>query len=467
VDAFQIGRVTMASFGKKTTPAEQAAGALPASRSAVPGAPQMAPSALKTADFIRDQVLLRIEPVAAVRMNKSELTTFVNSLVAEVANERKLLLNQTEQDALTRDIVDEMIGLGPIEPLLHDPTVADILVNGPHMIYVERRGKLELTGLRFRHDAHVLHVAQRIASHVGRSVDESNPMLDARLADGSRVNVIIPPLSLKGPSISIRKFSQKILSLRHLAAAGSMSMGLATALEIFARCRLNIIVSGGTGSGKTTLLNALSGMIDPGERIVTIEDAAELQLQQKHVIQLETRNANLEGRGKIDQGGLLRNALRMRPDRIIVGEVRGGEAFDMMQAMNTGHDGSMSTVHSNSARDALARLENMVLMGNPNIPVRSIRGQIASAVDVVIHTERMRDGARRVTEVAEVVGLEGEIVVIGPLFNFEYRGEKAGGGIDGEYKSTPVAPRFLPRIKYFGLDEQLLDAMGVQKRWNS
>ncbi|HXW21618.1 MAG TPA: CpaF family protein, partial [Rhodomicrobium sp.] len=325
---------------------------------------------------------------------------------------------------------------------------------------------LELTGLRFRHDAHVLHVAQRIASYVGRSVDESNPMLDARLADGSRVNVIIPPLSLKGPSISIRKFSQKILNLRHLAAVGSLSPSLATALEIFARCRLNIIVSGGTGSGKTTLLNALSGMIDPGERIITIEDAAELQLQQKHVIQLETRPANLEGRGKIDQGGLVRNALRMRPDRIIVGEVRGGEAFDMMQAMNTGHDGSMSTVHSNSARDALARLENMVLMGNPNIPVRSIRGQIASAVDVVIHTERMRDGARRVTEVAEVVGLEGEIVVIGPIFSYEFRGEKPGGGLDGEFKATPVAPRFLPRIKYFGLDEQLLDAIGVQKRWN-
>jgi pilus assembly protein CpaF len=426
----------------------------------------MAASALKTADLIRDQVLLRIEPVIAVRMNKPELTAFVNSLVAEVANERKLLLNQTEQDVLTRDIVDEMIGLGPIEPLLHDPTVCDILVNGPHMIYVERRGKLELTGLRFRHDAHVLHVAQRIASHVGRSVDESSPMLDARLADGSRVNVIIPPLSLKGPSISIRKFSQKILSLKHLAAAGSMSLPLATTLEIFAHCRLNIIVSGGTGSGKTTLLNALSGMIDPGERIITIEDAAELQLQQKHVIQLETRPANLEGRGKIDQGGLVRNALRMRPDRIIVGEVRGGEAFDMMQAMNTGHDGSMSTVHSNSARDALARLENMVLMGNPNIPVRSIRGQIASAVDVVIHTERMRDGARRVTEVAEVVGMEGEIIVLGPLFHFEYKGEKPGGSIDGEFKATPVCPRFISRIRYFGLEDQLLDAIGVQKRWN-
>jgi pilus assembly protein CpaF len=456
----------MTSFGKRTISTEPAPSALPASRSAVSGPPQMAASALKTADLIRDQVLLRIEPVTAVRMNKPELTAFVNSLVAEVANERKLLLNQTEQDALTRDIVDEMVGLGPIEPLLHDPTVSDILVNGPQMIYVERKGKLELTGLRFRHDAHVLHVAQRIASYVGRSVDESNPMLDARLADGSRVNVIIPPLSLKGPSISIRKFSQKILNLRHLAAVGSLSPSLATALEIFARCRLNIIVSGGTGSGKTTLLNALSGMIDPGERIITIEDAAELQLQQKHVIQLETRPANLEGRGKIDQGGLVRNALRMRPDRIIVGEVRGGEAFDMMQAMNTGHDGSMSTVHSNSARDALARLENMVLMGNPNIPVRSIRGQIASAVDVVIHTERMRDGARRVTEVAEVVGLEGEIIVIGPIFSYEFRGEKPGGGLDGEFKATPVAPRFLPRIKYFGLDEQLLDAIGVQKRWN-
>jgi pilus assembly protein CpaF len=466
VDWFHIGRVTMTSFGKRTIPAESPASAITPARVVVSGSAQMAASALKTADLIRDQVLLRIEPVAAVRMNKPELTAFVNSLVAEIANERKLLLNQTEQDVLTRDIVDEMIGLGPIEPLLHDPTVSDILVNGPHMIYVERRGKLELTGLRFRHDAHVLHVAQRIASYVGRSVDESNPMLDARLADGSRVNVIIPPLSLKGPSISIRKFSQKILNLKHLAAAGSMSPALATALEIFARCRLNIIVSGGTGSGKTTLLNALSGMIDPGERIITIEDAAELQLQQKHVIQLETRPANLEGRGRIDQGGLVRNALRMRPDRIIVGEVRGGEAFDMMQAMNTGHDGSMSTVHSNSARDALARLENMVLMGNPNIPVRSIRGQIASAVDIVIHTERMRDGARRVTEVAEVVGMEGEIIVLGPLFHFEYKGEKPGGSIDGEFKATPVCPRFISRIRYFGLEDQLLDAIGVQKRWN-
>ncbi len=452
----------MASFGKKIREAEPAAAG---ARTVDAGPGAVAPALPhRNAAVIRDQVLLRIEPVAAVRMSKPELTSFVNGLVAGIANESKLLLNQIEQDALARSIVDEMVGLGPIEPLMHDASVSDILVNGPTRIYVERRGKLELTGLTFRHDAHVLHVAQRIASFVGRSIDESNPMLDARLADGSRVNVIIPPLSLKGPSLSIRKFSKKILNFKHLAEAGSMSPELAAALEIFARCRLNIIVSGGTGSGKTTLLNALSGMIDPGERIVTIEDAAELQLQQDHVIALETRPANLEGRGKIDQGGLVRNALRMRPDRIIVGEVRGAETFDMMQAMNTGHDGSMSTVHSNSARDALARLENMVLMANANLPMRSIRGQISSAVDVVVHTERMRDGARRVTEVVEVIGLEGDVIVLGPLFKFQYTGEKPDGMLDGHFEATPVQPRFLPRIAYFGLDKALLDALGVLKR---
>ncbi len=452
----------MSSFGKRTRIDEPAAP--PSAAGRIAGAPPVGVRSLGTVDIIREQVLSRIEPVAAVRMEKAELTIFVNSLVSRIADERKLLLNKSEQDALTREIVDEMVGLGPIEPLLQDPTVADILVNGPRMIYVERRGKLELTGLTFRNDAHVLHVAQRIASYVGRSIDELTPMLDARLADGSRVNVIIPPLSLKGPSISIRKFSQKILSFKHLVEAGSMSRGLAAALEIFARCRLNIIVSGGTGSGKTTLLNALSGMIDAGERIVTIEDAAELRLQQEHVIQLETRPPNLEGQGKIDQGGLVRNALRMRPDRIIVGEVRGAEAFDMMQAMNTGHDGSMSTVHSNSARDALARLENMVLMANANMPMRSIRGQIASAVDVVVHTERMRDGARRVTEAVEVVGLESDIIVLGQLFKYEYKGEGPGGFLTGEFEATPIPPRFLPRIKYYGMENALLEALGIRKK---
>ncbi|HEY6833815.1 MAG TPA: CpaF family protein, partial [Pseudolabrys sp.] len=344
------------------------------------------------ADVIRDEVLTRIEPAVAVHLTKSELGVRVDALVATIANEQRLLLNQAEQHALAVIIVDEMVGLGPLEPLLRDPTVNDILVNGPLMTFVERRGKLELTQLRFRNNAHVLHVAQRIASSIGRRIDESSPMLDARLADGSRVNVIISPLSLRGPCISIRKFSKSMMDLTKFTEIGSVSAPLAHALEIAARCRLNILISGGTGSGKTTLLNALSRMIDQGERIITIEDAAELQLQQPHVIQLETRPSNIEGRGEVAQRDLVRNALRMRPDRIIMGEVRGSEAFDMMQAMNTGHNGSMSTIHANSARDALARLENMILMANVNLPMSAIRGQITSAIDLVIQTERMRDG---------------------------------------------------------------------------
>jgi pilus assembly protein CpaF len=418
-------------------------------------------------DLVRDEVFIRIEPSAAIRMTKTELSAFVHTLIAEIAVEKKLLLNQKEQDNLTTVIVDDMVGLGPIEPLMRDPTVADILINGPKQIYVERRGKLELTPLQFRHDAHVLHVAQRIASSVGRSVDESTPLLDARLADGSRVNVVIPPLSIRGASISIRKFTRMTIGFANFIANGSMSAPVARALEIAGRCRLNIIVSGGTGSGKTTLLNALSSMIDRQERIITIEDAVELQLQQEHVVQLETRPANLEGRGKLDQRDLLRNALRMRPDRIIIGEVRGGEAFDMLQAMNTGHDGSMSTIHSNSARDALARIENMILMSSGNLPARAVRSQIVSAVDLVVHTERMRDGVRRVTEVAEIVGLEGEIIVVGNLFKFEFAGENPDGSLRGEHVATSSPPRFLQRLKYFGLAEPFLDALGIPEQKKS
>jgi len=410
---------------------------------------------------IRDEVLLRIEPMVAVRMAKPELFAFVNSLAGEIANERRLLMNKGEQEVLAHSIVDEMVGLGPIEPLLHDVSVSDILVNGADMIYVERHGKIEPTKLKFRNDGHVLHVAQRIASSVGRSIDESNPMLDARLPDGSRVNVVIPPLSLKGPCLSIRKFSHTILEFSNFVTEGSLSPELARALEIAARCRLNIIVSGGTGSGKTTLLNALSRMIDPGERIITIEDAAELRLQQSHVISLETRPPNIEGRGHVDQSTLLRNALRMRPDRIIIGEVRGAEAFDMMQAMNTGHDGSMSTIHSNSARDTLGRIRNMVLMANANIPVRTISAQIASAVDLVIHTERMRDGVRRITEVLDVAGIEEETLRLNTLFKFEYEGENADGSLRGRFEAKPLSPSFLPRLQYFGMASAFLEALGV------
>lgn len=425
------------------------------------------PTSSSATDIIRDQVFSRIDPAVAVHLTKAELTMRVDELVAGIANEQRLLLNQIEQHALAASVVDEMVGLGALEPLLRDTSVSDILVNGARTTYVERRGKLELTSLQFRNNAHVLHVAQRIASSVGRRVDESSPMLDARLADGSRVNVIIPPLSLRGPCISIRKFSKAMMDLTKFTEVGTVSAELAHALEIAARCRLNILISGGTGSGKTTLMNALSLMIDPGERIITIEDAAELQLQQPHVIQLETRPPNIEGSGAIAQRDLVRNALRMRPDRIIVGEVRGSEAFDMMQAMNTGHNGSMSTIHSNSARDALARVESMIMMANVNIPPRAIRAQIASAIDLVVHTERMRDGVRRVTEVVQVVGMEEEILSLGSLFTYRYRGENVDGSLRGDFEATRVRPRFLPRLEYFGLGSAFLETLGRPEKESS
>jgi pilus assembly protein CpaF len=457
-------------FGRKVANEAPAAGVAPA-KATTPAEPAKPSAARPTqkdpantsfqlpTDIIRDQVLLRIEPVEAVRLSRSELTAFVNSLVTLIAGERKLLLNQEEQDKLAVAIVDEMVGLGPIERLMQDSTVSDILINGAKQIYAERKGKLALTNLHFRHNPHVLHVAQRIASSIGRSIDESSPMLDARLADGSRVNVIIPPLSLNGPVISIRKFSRHMLGFPSLLASGSISPQMSQALEIAARCRLNIIISGGTGSGKTTMLNALSSMIDPGERIITIEDAAELQLQQEHVVRLETRPPNIEGAGQIDQRALVRNALRMRPDRIIMGEVRGGEAFDMMQAMNTGHSGSMSTVHANSARDALARVENMMMMANANLPVQAFRTQIASALDMIVHLERMRDGVRRVTEIVEIAGMEEDVITLGNLFYFKYTGESSAGILTGKFEATPSRPRFLTRLGYYGLADRFMEAL--------
>ena len=417
------------------------------------------PTASTTADLIRDQVLVGIDPVIAVRLTRAELTQRIDQMIAHIANTQRLLLNMHEQQTLAGELVNDMIGLGPLEPLLRDDTVSDILVNGPKMVYVERRGKLELTNVRFRNNAHVMHVAQRIASTVGRRIDESSPMLDARLLDGSRVNVLIPPLSLNGPCLSIRKFSRSILSFEKFAEIGTVSPELARVLEIAARCRLNIIVSGGTGSGKTTVLNALSHMIDPSERIITIEDAAELQLQQPHVLTLETRPANIEGQGEIVQRDLVRNALRMRPDRIIVGEVRGPEAFDMMQAMNTGHNGSMSTVHANSARDALSRIDNMILMASANLPMLAIRGQIASALDLVVQTERMRDGVRRITEVVEVVGMEGDVITLTELFTYRFTRQSADGHLEGAFVSRAVRPRFMHRLEYFGLGEAFMKAL--------
>jgi len=416
----------------------------------------------KSADLIYDQILAQIEPASAVRMARPELTARVELLVAEIADQRRLLLNHQEQQTLAAAMVDDMIALGPLESLLHDDTVSDILVNGPRQVYVERRGKLVLTEVHFRNDLHVLHVAQRIASLIGRRVDETSPMLDARLLDGSRVNVIIPPLSLKGPCISIRKFTRSFLDFSKLIAFKSVSPELARALEIASQCRLNILISGGTGSGKTTLLNAMSSLIETGERVVTIEDTAELQLRQPHVVPLETRPANVEGRGEVTARDLVRNALRMRPDRIIVGEVRGGEAFDMMQAMNTGHNGSMSTVHANSARDALARVENMVMMANINLPSRAIRGQMVSALDLIVQIERMRDGARRVTELSEVVGMEEDAIALSNLFTFKFDGQNPDGTLSGSFEASGIRPRFLLRLENYGHASAFLRAIGAK-----
>ena len=353
---------------------------------------------------------------------------------------------------LAADLVDDMVGLGPLEPLLEDETITDIMVNGPDRVFVEKRGKLVLSPARFRDKEHVGTIAQRIAAAVGRRVDESSPMVDARLADGSRVNIIFPPLALNGACISIRKFSRRSITLDTLVTNGSASAQMVKVLEIAAAVRLNVIISGGTGAGKTTLMNAMSQMIDPTERIITVEDAAELQLQQPHVVSLETRPSNLEGRGEVTMRDLVRNALRMRPDRLIIGEVRGAEAFDMLQAMNTGHDGSMSTIHANTTRDAITRIENMVQMGQPNLPLIAIRTQITSAVHLILQLERMRDGVRRISQVTEVVGLESGIVVMNDIFQYEYEGENPDGSLRGHYKVSRIRPAFMPRLQYYNLD---------------
>jgi len=414
------------------------------------------------AENIRQALLRRIDPAAAVKMSRKRLLREVERLVGEIANEERHQLNQREQTAMASELLDDMMGFGPLQPLLDDNSISDILVNGPDQVFIETAGHLRLSDCRFRDNAHVLNIAQRIAAMVGRRVDESSPMVDARLEDGSRVNIILPPLSLQGPCISIRKFNNKSKTLDTMAETGSLSPAMARVLAIAAACRLNVLVSGGTGAGKTTLMNALSHMITGDERIVTIEDAAELQLQQPHVVSLETRPANIEGQGLITQRDLVKNALRMRPDRIIIGEVRGSECFDMLQAMNTGHDGSMSTIHANNPRDALVRLENMVLMGSANMPARAIRTQIVSAIDLVIQIQRMRDGGRRIVQISEVVGMEGEIVTTQDLFNYEYEGENTDGSLRGTYKCAAVRPRFINRASYFGLENALMEAMSCK-----
>lgn len=431
------------------------------SRQSAPRGQPTSANVVRSAHYakVRQAVFSTIDVSNALRRSHAEVRREVETIIGEIVSADNLPVTQIEQKQMAQEILHDMFGVGPIEPLLQDETISDIMVNGPDQIYVERHGRLELTSLKFRDNAHVMNVAQRIASSVGRRVDDSSPMVDARLPDGSRVNVILPPLAIDGAAISIRKFSRKDLTLPRLAAGGSMSVAMSKVMGIAASCRLNIIVSGGTGSGKTTLLNALSRYISERERIVTIEDAAELQLQQPHVVRLETRPASVEGTGAINQGDLVRNALRMRPDRIILGETRGGEAFDVLQAMNTGHDGSMTTLHANSPRDALIRLESMVMMSNGNLPLYSIRRQIASAVHLIIQIERMRDGSRRVTSITELAGMEGDIIVTQELFQFSYDASAYSDEVKGSYESTGLRPLFADRARYYGMEAALLEAM--------
>jgi pilus assembly protein CpaF len=405
-------------------------------------------------------VMERIDPEVAAKLQRAELARQLQAVIGEILVEQKIQLNQLEQRDLVTVLLDDMLGLGPLEPLLADETISDIMVNGPKQVYVERRGKLELTDVLFRDNNHVMGVATRIVTQIGRRIDESTPLVDARLMDGSRVNIIAPPLAIDGTSISIRKFSKKTITLDSMAKSGSISAEMAVVLKIAARSRLNILISGGTGSGKTTTLNAMSQMIDEGERICTIEDAAELQLQQPHVVRLETRPPNLEGKGEITMRDLVKNTLRMRPDRIILGEIRGAEALDMLQAMNTGHDGSLCTIHANRPREALTRLENMVGMSGVNLPAKAVRQQIAAAVHLVVQVSRMRDGGRRIIAVTEIVGMEGEIITTQDLFTYQYEGEGADGKLKGTFKSTGLRPHFTPRAEYYGLDRALMEAMG-------
>lgn len=384
-------------------------------------------------------------------LSQEQLHAEVSRLAENVLAQEALPLSSAERDRLVDEVQHELFGLGPLEPLLADHSIADILVNSHGKIYIERHGKLELTSVAFKDDEHLMRVIERIVSSVGRRIDESSPMVDARLKDGSRVNAIIPPLSLDGPVLSIRRFGAEPLRMLMLIEKKALTKDIADMLEMCVKARLNVVISGGTGAGKTTLLNALSAYIPEDERIVTIEDSAELQLQQPHVVRLETRPPNIEGRGEVTQRDLVRNALRMRPDRIVIGEVRGGEAIDMLQAMNTGHDGSLTTIHANTPRDALARMETMIQMTGMRLSDRAMRQQIASAINLVVQVARHSDGGRRLTSISEITGMEGETITMQEIFQYERTGVDTHGQIIGRFRPTGIRPRFAERLKACGL----------------
>ncbi len=401
-----------------------------------------------------------IDVSALAGMQADRARDEIRTIVDEIIAIRNVRLSVVEQNQLINEICDDILGYGPLEPLLARDDIADIMVNGAKHVFIEANGKMQKTNIRFRDNQQLMNICQRIVSQVGRRVDEASPICDARLLDGSRVNVIAPPLSIDGPALTIRKFKKDKLTLDNLVDFKSISPAGAKVLQIIGACQCNVVISGGTGSGKTTLLNCLTGFIHPDERIITCEDAAELQLQQPHVVRLETRPPNLEGKGKVTMADLVKNCLRMRPERIIVGEVRGPEAFDLLQAMNTGHDGSMGTLHANSPREALSRIESMITMGGFSLPAKTIREMIVGSVDIIVQAARLRDGSRRITRITEVIGMEGEVIVTQDLLIYEMDGEDAHGNIIGEHKSTGIArPAFWDRARYFNLEKELAEAL--------
>ncbi|WP_414690947.1 CpaF family protein [Novosphingobium sp.] len=401
---------------------------------------------------IHRKLLDKINLAALDQFTREQIEAEIKDIVLELLESQRELLNARERQELVTEVLDELLGLGPLEPLLKDQTITDILVNGPDTVFVERGGLLEKVSTRFQDDKHLLRIIQKIVSAVGRRIDESSPYVDARLADGSRVNAIIPPLAIDGSTLSIRKFAKQRISMERLVELGSVPVPMAEVMKAIVRARRNVLISGGTGSGKTTLLNAMSSFIDHRERIVTIEDSAELQLQQEHIVRLETRPPNLEGKGEVSQRDLVKNALRMRPDRIIIGEVRAGEAFDMLQAMNTGHDGSMTTVHANTPRDALARVEQMIGMSGIDITPRSARTQIASAINVVIQVARLMDGRRRVVSLSEVTGMEGDTITMQEIFRFKATGRADDGTVLGHFEATGIRPKLLNDARAYGIE---------------
>ena len=469
-------------FGKRNTPIGTAGDKTPAKTDAVEKAAQlpvataaptsgnvsMAPntrsaemdsrlSEVKVSVF--NDLMATVDLGEFAKLDHKSVREAIGEIVGEIINMRNLMLSAVEQQQLITDICNDILGLGPLEPLLARDDIADIMVNGYDKVYIETDGLIQLTDIKFRDNQQLMNICQRIVQAVGRRVDESSPICDARLQDGSRVNVIAPPLAIDGPALTIRKFKRDRLTLDKLVKFGTISNPGGRLLEIIGHCRLNVIISGGTGSGKTTLLNCLTNYIDRNERIITCEDAAELQLQQPHVVRLETRPPNLEGVGQVTMRDLVRNCLRMRPERIIVGEVRGPEAFDLLQAMNTGHDGSMGTIHANNPRECISRIENMIAMGGYNLPAKTVREQIAGAVNVIVQASRLRDGSRKITHVTEVVGMEGDVITLQDLFVYEIQGEDAQGKIVGRHRFTGLRPGFYDRVRYFGKERELVEVM--------